>query len=954
LERNTLSTRREGNVKPDRIALCAIVFTSGLWAATPSISLVAQPSSATVGNTIAVKATLSGGSSPTGTVTFNLYNNPSGTGTPLFTDTEALSGNTATSAGYTTTAVGTFYWLGHYNGDNNNSAITSDARAVTITAATPAINTTQQPASATIGSTIADLATVSGGFSPTGTVTFNLYNNPNGTGTPLFTDTEPLTGATATSKGYVAAATGTDYWVATYSGDTNNSGVTSGTALEPVTITPGTPAISTTQQPASTTIGNAIADKATLSGGFGPTGTVTFNLYNNPNGTGTPLFTDTEPLTGGTATSKSFTVTATGTLYWVATYNGDSNNSAIVSGTSLEPVTITSGTPAISTTQQPATAIVGTPIADSATVTGGSSPTGTVTFNLYNNPNGTGTPLFTDTETLSSGTAASKTYATTATGTLYWVATYNGDNNNAAVTSGTSLEPVTINAARPSINTTQQPATATVGSPIADLANVTGGFNPTGTVTFNLYNNPNGTGTPLFTDTETLSGGTATSKGYTTTATGTVYWVATYNGDSNNATVASGTSLEPVVVSAATLAISTTQQPATTTVGSAIADKATVTGGNSPTGTVTFNLYNNPNGTGTPLFADTETLSGGTATSKSYTTTATGTLYWVATYNGDNNNSPVTSGTALEPVTVGAATLAINTVQQPAAANTGSAIADMATVTGGFNPTGTVTFRLYNNPNGTGTPLFTDTEPLSGGTATSASYTTTAPGTLYWVATYNGDNNNSAISSGTASEPVVITSTPPPTESPFLVKPFANLDKGESFIDLVNTGGNGASLLGPGLGPATGNICANVYAFDPGEELISCCSCLITPDQVVSLGVNRDLTSKTLTGNIPTSVTVKLLNTLAGPGGTAISCTNTATGAGGNALAGGLAAWGTTLHATPTAGSYSATETPFRASTLSGGELATLYGRCAFIVGNASGFGICSSCRAGSLGAQKQ
>ena len=68
-------------------------------------------------------------------------------------------------------------------------------------------------------------------------------------------------------------------------------------------------------------------------------------------------------------------------------------------------------------------------------------------------------------------------------------------------------------------------------------------------------------------------------------------------------------------------------------------------------------------------------------------------------------------------------------------------------MTGGDNPTGTVTFKLYNNPNGTGTPLFTDTEPLSGGVATSPGYTTTATGTDYWVATYNGDANNSTVTS---------------------------------------------------------------------------------------------------------------------------------------------------------------------------------------------------------------
>jgi hypothetical protein len=113
-------------------------------------------------------------------------------------------------------------------------------------------------------------------------------------------------------------------------------------------------------------------------------------------------------------------------------------------------------------------------------------------------------------------------------------------------------------------------------------------------------------------------------------------------------------------------------------------------------------------------------------------------------------------------------------------------------------------------------------------------------------------------------------------DSPVQVGYAANLNIGESYIDITNTGANGAPLLGPGFGAASGNICVNVYSFDPGEELISCCSCLVTPDQTVNLGVNRDLTVKTLTGVVPTSVTVKLLATLAGTNGTGTSCTNSA------------------------------------------------------------------------------
>jgi hypothetical protein len=102
---------------------------------------------------------------------------------------------------------------------------------VTVSKATPTISTSTSGTVAS-GAPSFDQATVSGGSSPTGTVTFNLYNNP----TPLFTNTDkPLVGGTAFSNGYTPSAPGTYYWVATYSGDSNNNSVTSGTASEPVT-----------------------------------------------------------------------------------------------------------------------------------------------------------------------------------------------------------------------------------------------------------------------------------------------------------------------------------------------------------------------------------------------------------------------------------------------------------------------------------------------------------------------------------------------------------------------------------------------------------------------------------------------------------------------------------------------------------------------------------------------
>ena len=359
------------------------------------------------------------------------------------------------------------------------------------------------------------------------------------------------------------------------------------------------------------------------------------------------------------------------------------------------------------------------------------------------------------------------------------------------------IRAVTFTVVTPSITTSQQPATLTVGSSIADQATVTGGDNPTGTVTFNLYNNPNGTGTPLFTDTENLVGGVAMSAAYTTTATGTDYWVATYNGDSNNSTVTSGTADEPVTVTPAAATHLTVSAPASVTAGSP--SSVTVTAedqfnhlATAYRGTVHFITTDAGSGVVLPADYTFTSADNGAHTFTNLVTLVTAGPQTVTVTDTTTSSVTGTSGT----ITVTAATPTIATAQQPATATVGSSIGDEATVTGGDNPTGTVTFDLYNNPNGTGTPLFTDTEPLSGGAATSAGYTATATGTVYWVATYSGDSNNSMVTSGPALEPVVITAiviAPPSMAKAF--SPASVSLNGTSTLTFTLTNPNGATAL---------------------------------------------------------------------------------------------------------------------------------------------------------------
>lgn len=197
-------------------------------------------------------------------------------------------------------------------------------------------------------------------------------------------------------------------------------------------------------------------------------------------------------------------------------------------------------------------------------------------------------------------------------------------------------------------------------------------------------------------------------------------------------------------------------------------------------------------------------------------------------------------------------------------------------------------------------------------------------------------------------------------DSPFQVRYAANLNVADSIINITNTGVNGDLPYGPGVitpGVAPGNICVNVYAFSPDEQMVSCCSCLVTPNGLVSLSVYNDLRSNTLTGVTPNSMVIKLVSTLAGTGGSATSCTASAAALATATIVPGLAAWGTTAHvpgsaAVPAAVSpFQITETAFTPATLGAAEVTSLANRCTSIIGNGSTFGQCRSCSTGGRGA---
>ncbi|MEP6539998.1 MAG: hypothetical protein ABJF23_32020 [Bryobacteraceae bacterium] len=203
-----------------------------------------------------------------------------------------------------------------------------------------------------------------------------------------------------------------------------------------------------------------------------------------------------------------------------------------------------------------------------------------------------------------------------------------------------------------SLTTSPSPTSVTLAaSPVIlkNSATLSGGVNPTGSITFTLLYN----GSVVYTVNVAVSGnGTYTSPGYTLPTTGAVtgiyQWNASYSGDGANLGASeTGNAAEraTVVNAKPALVVSPVGEPngnGAYLVGSSIGAAATLSRAYNPTGTLTFTLFHFTGpGVREILCTETVAVNGNGTYSKPNTCVIPnlGSLQWGADYSGDSNNN---------------------------------------------------------------------------------------------------------------------------------------------------------------------------------------------------------------------------------------------------------------------------------------------------------------------------
>ncbi|HEX4163721.1 MAG TPA: hypothetical protein VHZ05_14575 [Acidimicrobiales bacterium] len=373
--------------------------TNEPWSGTETVGATAYDTS-TVGPQLVAGPVATAERPPiTGTVTYTFFMNGSCDGDGVAQTVDIVDGAPDPSSHTLSLAAGSYSYLASYSGDSTYDSSVGECEPFSVGTVPSTASTVLNDAATnapwtgdeTTGAQAYDTSTVSGGiegFTPTGTVTYTLFDNGTCTSPAqgdsrahaiISTQTVTLNwDGSVPNSATTSPLTPGDYsFDASYSGDTNYD-PSGASECEPFSVSDGATSTATILKDATTgqnwagteTAGAIAFDTSTVSGeagGIVPTGTVTYSYFTNGTCNGTPASTEDVTLNpdGSVPNSKTTSSLAAGSYSFDAVYTGDDNYAASAVS-SCEPFTVaavTSGSTATPNTPATSAGTTATPAA---------------------------------------------------------------------------------------------------------------------------------------------------------------------------------------------------------------------------------------------------------------------------------------------------------------------------------------------------------------------------------------------------------------------------------------------------------------------------------------------------------------------------------------------------------------------------------------------------------------
>ncbi len=694
--------------------------------------------------------------------------------------TATCATNALAAAAHTITAV--------YSGDGNFTTSASPPLTQTVVSATTTTVTSSANPSV-FGQGIQYTATVAGGPTVTGTITFR-------DGGSNIAGCVAVLVAAGSASCTVSPTVASHKITAVYSGDASNAASTSVVMTQVVTADPTTTVVTATVNP--TVFGQSVTFTATVTsnapGSGTPTGKVAFL-----NGAAAIAGCGGVTLAAGVATCTTATLTV-GVHAISGVYNGSANYVTSTSPVLTQTVNLGSTTTLVGSSVNPS--VSGQPVTYTATVTvvspAAGIPTGTVSFE-----DGGLTIAGCGARALTAAGTATCPFTYAGAGTHSVTAMYSGDSDFAGSTSPTLMQAVnqasTSTALASSVNPSVTGQSVTVTASVSVIAPGTG--TPTGSV---MFDDGGVTITGCAAQPVSAWGAAMCVAAFATAGAHPI--TAVYSGDSNFTGSTSPILTETVNQGATVTMVTSSVDPSVSgqTVMYTAIVTATAPAAGTPSGTVTFS----DGGTTIGGCIAQPTVGGVAICTAMYP--GVGGHAITAVYNGDANFTSSTSPILTQTVNQGATSAMVTSSVDPSVSGQNvtytATVAALAPASG--IPSGTIAFM-----DGATTLSGCAAQPLVGGVA-ACSITYPGVGSHAITAVYSGELNFIASTSS------ILTQTVSPGSTSTAVASSVTPSVTGQSVTVTAT----VSVVAPGSGAPTGTV-----AFlDDGTTIAGCAAQVVS------------------------------------------------------------------------------------------------------------------------------